>query len=263
MDDEAGDISRVPATMLVSLAARALARAVRPDMGFEDPYAEAIVDTLGIDAAECCTSLPAMLVTIYRSSFLDRVTRSFFRQHPDGVAINLACGLGTNFDRIASSLPSSSAWVDLDLPVVIHVRRRFFVDTLQRSMVEGDVETPTLFIIEGLLYYLTSEQVGALLGTIALARDETIQESQLVFDFVSPRALALSGANTDLQRTGTEFRWAFEGLGQVRRWNPALRMIAIGHHSEFVPDELRPLFFGALEQDGLPPAGVVHLTRSP
>ena len=245
----------------------------RPEMDFEDPHAEAIVKKLGIDPHDYCSFLPSMLLTIYRSWCLDRLTTAFFLEHPEGRVVNLACGLGTNFDRVAGVIPTSSSWVDADLPEVIDVRRRFFRDEPRRQMIQADVtseavvanlvdqDRPTLVILEGILFYLEPARVADVFRTVARVRDGRASATELAFDFVSVTGLAMSAANTDLQRTGTSFRWAFEGIEQVRAWDPRLVSIATGHHGEFVPESLRPFFFDAMKRDGVPPAGVVHLSR--
>ena len=117
--------------------------------------------------------------------------------------------------------------------------------------------------MEGLLYYLAGDEVAVLFESVARARESHAGEVEVAFDFVSPTGLALSAMNTDLQRSGAQFQWAFEGVDQVRQWDPALQAVATGHHGEFVPDAMRPMFFGAIERDGIPPAGVIHLRRAP
>jgi O-methyltransferase involved in polyketide biosynthesis len=68
----------------------------------------------------------------YRSLWFDRVAREFFERNPDAVGINLGCGLNT---ASLTRRGGRFTWVDVDLPEVIAIRRRFFVDTGRRRMV--------------------------------------------------------------------------------------------------------------------------------
>jgi O-methyltransferase involved in polyketide biosynthesis len=70
-------------------------------------------------------------------------------------------------------------WIDLDLPDTIELRRTFFADTTRRRMVAASVldeewlpivaqsPGPYFFVTDGVLVYLTEEQVTTLLTRIA------------------------------------------------------------------------------------------------
>jgi O-methyltransferase involved in polyketide biosynthesis len=79
-------------------------------------------------------------MAVFRSVFFDRMTRAFFERHPDGVGINIACGLGTNYERAAADAGDEVTRFDVDLPEVIEIRRRFFAHTERRQAVEGDLQ---------------------------------------------------------------------------------------------------------------------------
>jgi O-methyltransferase len=272
------EVAGVPRTMLITVSARAMASSERPDMGFRDPYAEHIIGLLGIDPREYCTFVGSLVATIYRSMFFDRMTRAFFERHPTGVGINLACGLGTNYERIAGAGFPRITWLDVDLPEVTAIRRRFFTDTETRRTVEGDITNPSLFgdllslaagrptliLMEGLLYYLDSLQVQAIFERLAAANDVHGGECELGFDVASPSGVLLSNArNTDTQRTETVFRWGCSGTSELMLWDPRLELVETGDHGAFVPAEIQPLFAAAKARDGIAPFAVFHLRRSP
>lgn len=114
--------------------------------------------------------------TVLRGAIYDAVVRAWIARHPAGTVIELGSGLNTRFDRLDNG---RIHWVDLDLADAIGVRRRFFVDTDRRRMLEGSVlsddwhdvvaeaPAPYLFVSEGVLVYLPRREVDAALSTLA------------------------------------------------------------------------------------------------
>lgn len=51
----------------------------------------------------------------------DRAVRTFLEQHPDGVAVDIGCGLDTRFERTCSERGDNGrvTWFNLDFPEVI------------------------------------------------------------------------------------------------------------------------------------------------
>jgi O-methyltransferase involved in polyketide biosynthesis len=271
---DVADVRGVPATMLITVSARALADRLRPDMGFRDAAAEDLVSALGIDPHEYCTFPPALVATVYRSTVFDRVTRSFCDRHGDAVVFNLACGLATTYDRL--DLDEHVTWIDADLPEVVAVRRRFFADTAQRTTMMGDITDlalygeitdrangrPTLVLMEGILYYLGVEDVRRVFERLATALDDVGAECELAFDVASPSGVALSNArNTDTQRTRTEFQWGCRGFDELATWDPRLELVECSDHERFLPPDFAALFRDSKERDGVAPFAVMHARR--
>ena len=277
MDAAVGEmVSGVPATMLITVSARALAHVERPEMGFRDPFAEQVVASLGIDPREYCTHGPMLTGTVFRSVFFDRVARAFFERHRNGVGINLACGLGTNYDRVAAEAGEGVDWFDVDLAEVMEVRRRYFPDTKRRRAVEGDLTDPWLFsrllsltgprpalvLMEGVLFYFAPAQVEAVFARLGAALDGVGCDSELAFDVVSPSGLArVNALNTDVQRTETVLVWACRGASELLGWDRRLELVEIGDHGAFLPPEAQPSFEDARRRDGLAPLSVMHFRR--
>jgi O-methyltransferase involved in polyketide biosynthesis len=268
------DVKGVPATMLITLSARALAHTERPDMAFRDLAAERTVATLGIDPRAYCTFPPALVATVYRSLVFDRVARAFCERHPDAVVFNLACGLATNFARL--ELGPDVTWIEADLPEVIALRRRFFAETSQHYAVEADLTDPSLFerlfalaegrprlvLMEGILYYLEPEEVRSIFEQIGVAHAGSGAECELAFDMASPTGVLLSNANnSDTQRSGSAMKWGASGFDQLATWDPQLELIEISDHAQFLPPDFAELFTAAKARDGIGPFAVVHLRR--
>jgi O-methyltransferase involved in polyketide biosynthesis len=63
---------------------------------------------------------------VLRSQWFGQTVRRFLERHPDGLCINLGCGLDPSFEELEAAGDSRFAWVDVDLPEVIAIRRQFF-----------------------------------------------------------------------------------------------------------------------------------------
>lgn len=105
-----------------------------------------------------------------RARHFDRQTRDFLQRHPDGVIVNLGCGLDTRFFRLDDG---RLHLFDLDLPDVIALKRQLLPETDRYQMIASSVldfgwmdelagERPYLFLAEGLFMYLPLNDVKGL-----------------------------------------------------------------------------------------------------
>jgi O-methyltransferase involved in polyketide biosynthesis len=107
-----------------------------------------------------------------RTRKFDRYCTSFLKNNPEGIIVELGCGLSTRFSRIDNG---TLTWYDLDLPEVINIRKQFFKETERCHMIPSSVLDFTwmeqikqdkkniLFIAEGLLMYLEEQEVKKLI----------------------------------------------------------------------------------------------------
>jgi methyltransferase (TIGR00027 family) len=172
----------------------------RPDALFRDPFARRL-------AGERGEQLLALLARagegqswpfVTRTVVIDRFIEERVRQGAD-LVLNLAAGLDARPYRMA--LPPSLRWVEVDLPELLAYKEDVLrgekpVCALERIALDlADVEARrTLFarlarearsglvVTEGLLIYLTPEQVGALAADLATAGGLR----HWVFDISSP-----------------------------------------------------------------------------
>jgi O-methyltransferase involved in polyketide biosynthesis len=168
---ELGEVQR---TLFFPLAARAReTRKKRPLL--RDPKAVEIVESVDFETAAFAMGPTSFLVTL-RTLIFDWWVSQFLADHPDGTVVELGTGLNTRFERTDNG---TAHWIDLDLPDTIELRRRFFADTERRRMVAaslldedwlaavGELPRPYFFVSDGVLTYLTEEQVTGLLTRIA------------------------------------------------------------------------------------------------
>jgi O-methyltransferase involved in polyketide biosynthesis len=107
-----------------------------------------------------------------RTRKFDQYCTSFLTKHPDGIIVELGCGLSTRFSRIDNG---NMTWYDLDFPEVIDIRRRFFRESERYNFIPSSVldfewmdqiqhnHKHILFIAEGLLMYLHENEVKKLI----------------------------------------------------------------------------------------------------
>jgi methyltransferase (TIGR00027 family) len=151
----------------------------RPDALFTDPFARRMAGPRGEAILASIPRARSMAwPMIVRTAVMDEIVLRLVGQGARAV-INLAAGLDTRAYRL--DLPPALRWLDVDLPGMIAYRREHLAGAVPKSLhedVEADlgqasgragllarfesVESPALVITEGLLVYLTTEQVGSL-----------------------------------------------------------------------------------------------------
>jgi O-methyltransferase involved in polyketide biosynthesis len=168
---ELGDVQR---TLFFPLAARAReTRKKRPLL--RDPKAVEVLESIDFDLAPFAQGPASFMVTI-RTLVFDWWVRRFLAEHPDGTVVELGTGLNTRFERTDNG---TTHWIDLDLPDTIELRRRFFTGTERRQMIAASLTdedwlaaveerpAPYFFVSDGVLVYLSEEDVTRMLARIA------------------------------------------------------------------------------------------------
>ena len=122
-----------------------------------------------------------------RAAILDRCANDFLNRYPEGAVLHLGCGLDSRVLRVKKA----SCWIDIDLPDVIDIRRRFYRHRPGYKMISADVtkphwiekidispQTPVLVIAEGLTMYFTYKENKALFNMFY----EKFRYTEYVFD---------------------------------------------------------------------------------
>lgn len=176
----------------------------RPDALFRDPYAERLAGERGAKIAkEMKFGTRHTWSWIARTYVIDQTIREQIAEGADMV-INLAAGLDTRPYRMP--LPASLAWLEVDLPGILNYKQEALggeraacslerikldlADVSARREVFGELgrrAKRALIVSEGLLIYLSREEVAAL--ATDLARPPSFRN--WVLDMVSPALLRL------------------------------------------------------------------------
>lgn len=131
------------------------------------------------------------LASASRSANMDRYIADFLKRKPDGVIVQLGCGLETTYYRDDNG---KTQWYGVDLPHVIEYRRRLLPEAEREHYIAGDAfkkawleqiraeypNAPLLVTASGLFYYFEEEQVLSLIRMLQGYRD-----IELLFDTVN------------------------------------------------------------------------------
>ncbi len=105
-----------------------------------------------------------------RSVNMDRYIRDFLKRNPDGIIVELGCGLETGFYRNSDG---KSLWYEVDLPNVIEYRKALIGTDERDRTITGDAfaqewiqiiraehpDAPILVTGSGLFYYFEEKRV--------------------------------------------------------------------------------------------------------
>jgi methyltransferase (TIGR00027 family) len=177
----------------------------RPDAIFRDPFARRLAGERGqaiVDELKQGRALAWAMIT--RTAVFDEMMLDLIKREKVDLVVNLACGLDARAWRL--DLPPDLHWVDVDFPVMIDYKTEILkgerpvcrYEAIAADLTDDHARTAlfarlgggakrALVISEGLLIYLTPEQVSA------LARDLHAQASfrWWLIDLAHPRLLKL------------------------------------------------------------------------
>lgn len=195
----------------------------RPDALFRDPYARELAGERGEEIVrKLRDARSSSWAFVVRTLVIDELLLRCVRSGVDTV-LNLAAGLDARAYRL--SLPPSLSWIDVDLPGILAYKKEklagarpvcsYEAVSLDLSDVParrelfrrvGSGGRNVLTITEGLLIYLTAEEVGA------LATDLHSQApfSRWIIDIASPDLLKLlqKSYGKDLSNAGAPLKFA-------------------------------------------------------
>ncbi len=121
------NLNGIPITALFPLYGRAKETNKKNHL-FQDPYAVKIMEQIDFDFSiyenMSATRKNEMLTGIaVRTKLLDDYTKGFLGQYPDGLVVNMGCGLDTRFFRLDNGRIN---WIDVDLSEIIKLRETLF-----------------------------------------------------------------------------------------------------------------------------------------
>lgn len=222
-------LNNVPETMLIPLRARYLETKTENGI-INDPKSVEILDRIDFNINKKGeVSKGTQIGTSIRTEILDEQTIKFLNNHPDGIVVNMGCGLDTRFHRLDNG---KVTWFDIDLPVSIELRKNFFTQTERFRFISKSIfdyswielipkNKPMLFIAEGLLMYFEEEKVKTLFATIK----GNFCNSEILFEAMSPFVANNSKRNPDLKNYNAEFKWGIKTGAEIDAWNLGIKFI--------------------------------------
>jgi methyltransferase (TIGR00027 family) len=207
---------------------------------FRDPFARRLAGDRGEEIAKAMTMhLKHSWSWVMRTSVFDDYITGQIARGVDTI-LNLAAGLDARPYRMA--LPASLRWIEVDLPELLAYKETVLAAEKPRCLLErvpldladidkrralfaqiGGAAKRVMILSEGLLIYLSSDDVGALASDLA----KPTSFRSWAFDIVSPGLLEMmrkqGGGGEELARAGAPFKFApAEGPGYFQRfgWAP-------------------------------------------
>ncbi len=223
------NLTGIPKTLLIPLRARYL-ETKKPHGIIHDPKTVEILDEIGYDfSGKNEVSVGTQLGVSIRTEILDEGVISFLEKHPQGVVVNLGCGLDTRFHRIDNG---SVHWYDLDVAEAIDLRKQFFTETDRFKFIAKSVtdfswlevlpkNQATLFVAEGLFMYFEENEIKQILKKIK----DNFPESEVLFEAMSPHIAKNTKKHPDMKTQTATFKWGIKTGAELENWHQGINFI--------------------------------------
>lgn len=216
-------------TMLVTLYGRAM-ESQSKDPILRDPVSEEAIQKIDYDFKNLKMSRNEILATAARAKVFDNWIEEYLADNPDAIVLHLGCGLDSRVFRIDP--PASVEWFDLDFPETIELRKLLFPERANYHLIGSSVtdkewisqipsDRPALIVAEGLLYYLTGDEVKTLLKRLV----DHFPGGQIIFDAGSQLYLRLQKTNVGIKATGARMKWGLKNPHELEEWMPQVNLV--------------------------------------
>jgi O-methyltransferase involved in polyketide biosynthesis len=217
-------LTNVQKTLLITLYAKAIDyRSENPIL--HDAQADELVRMIDYDFTKLNSWGNDNLIVVRAKQYDDWI-REFIGGNPACVLLNLGCGLDTRITRIKP--PPTLSWFDVDFPDVIQLRKNFYAEHPGYRMIASSLTDPAwlaeipaggpaIIVAEGVLEYLTTEEVKMLLNRLT----DHFSHGIIAFDVMNSFAIqsAKSAAN---EPTAGLHTWEVNDLREVDALDPKL-----------------------------------------
>lgn len=224
---EGADLHGVAETLLIPLYGRAV-ETRKPAGLLADPKAVEMVEAIDYDFDRFDGSR-SLFGSMLRTAIFDHWTSAFLDRHPAGTVVEVGTGLNTRFERLDNG---AVHWVDLDLPEVITLRRRFFADTDRRHMIAASIlddtwvdqvralPAPCFVAAEASILYLPEPDVLRALRLIT----DTVERGELAIDTWGRWVLTHQHKIDTLRGMDAPLSWACDDPTELSRAVPSLAL---------------------------------------
>jgi len=221
------DLSAVSQTLLIPLYYRAM-ESQRPDALVRDPKAVELVGRLDCDFSGVQRLKNEQVNYLLRMREFDRLASAFLAEHPDGVIVDLGCGLDTRFERVDNG---QVEWYGLDLPEVIELRQALLEETPRSHFIgcsmldlswmgalSSQAGKQLLFLAEAVLVYLEEADVKRLVQALA----QRFPGAGLVCEAYAPVVIRLHPRPPAVAQP----HWGLKDDRDVEAWAPGIRLLS-------------------------------------
>lgn len=232
------NLTGVPETLFITLRVRA-AETKRRDAAISDSYAVEMMKEFEFDqSAKDKVSAASHTGTIVRTIILDQVINRFVEKHPQGVIVNLGCGLDARCMRLALN---GCLWFDIDVKESIDVRKHFFKETPSYKMIAKSMfdytwmdavlkDHPVLFISEGVMMYFEGKDIRALFSEIA----GHFVHVEIAFDVVNEWAVKNYKRHPDVKKYNAPFKWGVDDVFDMLQWHLGYKLVKEYYYADYL-----------------------------
>ncbi len=222
-------LSKEKETLLIPLYGKAMENRKKTPI-LKDVKAEEIVSRIEYDFRALRIPEKTNLMMCLRAKLIDNFVREFLSGKSGNVALHLGCGLDSRYNRIENPHVD---WYDVDFSEVIDIRKHFYKETDHYHLIGSSVteaewlkkipQSPkhALVIAEGLLMYLTEDDIRTLLGRLS----DRLGTCTLVFDAFSSYAARKVRNHPSIKKTGAAIHWGIDDPVDMEKWGVGLRFI--------------------------------------
>ncbi len=230
------ELKDIPETLLYPLKSRYVETKKKNGV-INDPKSVEILDALDYDPSRSNLYPISQIGACLRTIIFDEQITMFINSFPDAVVVNIGCGLDTRFPRVDNGRVQ---WYDLDLPEAISVRRYFFQESdrlrfISKSALDpswvDDIPKgiPTLFVIEGLSFYLTEEENRQMLKII----QESFPNSECLVEIMAAWYVKMMMKimkkkkydDTLDNKAGALLKWGVNRGRELESWSDRIRFV--------------------------------------
>jgi O-methyltransferase involved in polyketide biosynthesis len=248
------ELGIVQETLLITLWARAT-ELLQPDPIIHDPKSAEIMAAIDYDFTKFTNSKKSQIGCCLRGLILDNWVRDYLRQYPEGIIVEIGTGLNTRFERVDNG---QVRWFDLDLPDAILLRKQFFAETERRQLITASClntdylyqireiqkqlelsDKPILFVAEGVLMYLSEQQVKLLFANLL----QVFPGCRIAFDSTSSLMVKNQKRHDSLKHTSAKFDWSISNIRKIQKWDSRYQILEVCTFADLPAKYLRRYSF--------------------
>ena len=198
-----------------------------------DKMAVEMIDSVDFDFSAMTANLKEInqIAWIARCKRFDIIISDFITRNPNGIIVNIGCGLDTTYERLGNQTIS---WFDLDLPDVIELRRKFLKESVNRTFIESSFtdsswlnvipkDEKVLFIATGVFVYFEEEVIKDFMIKTA----DLFKEQEYFFDVTSKKGVQI--ANQVIEKSGLNedsfFKWGLSNKSVILNWDTRIKLV--------------------------------------
>lgn len=226
-------LSDIEKTLFIPLLDRAIDYKSRKSI-LHDSKAVELINKIDYDFARLQKSIDkhAIIGHALRARYFDNQVRQYLERFPNGVVVNIGCGLDSRFLRIDNG---KVTFFDLDLPEVIEIRRKLLYESLRNPFIGCSVldpswlanvnsvaakqQCPVLFIAEGVFVYISREELQILIDYLA----KNFPKAEFIFEVYSN--FMVKHLVKNIGKIDVHFKWGVRNCQELETWHPKFKFV--------------------------------------